>query len=65
MNEIFGYSGYEPFAGLLVIVCGDFLQLPQVKGLTVYGSAASIKGFIVLDLWKKFHMVELTEVMRQ
>ena len=65
MNEIFGYSGNEPFAGLLVIVCGDFLQLPQVKDLTVYSSAASIKGFIVLDLWKKFHMIELIEVMHQ
>ena len=65
MNEIFGYSRNEPFAGLLVIVCGDFLQLPQVKDLTVYSSAESIKGFIVLDLWKKFHMVELIEVMHQ
>ena len=65
MNEIFGYSGNEPFAGLLVIVCGDFLQLPRVKDLTVYSGAASIKGFIVLDLWKKFHMVELIEVMHQ
>ena len=24
LNEIFGYSGNEPFAGLPVIVCGDF-----------------------------------------
>ena len=28
LNEIFGYSGNEPFAGLPVIVCGDFFQLP-------------------------------------
>ena len=65
LNEIFGYSGNEPFAGLPVIVCGGFLQLPPVKGLPVYSSAASIKGFIALDLWRKFQMVELTEVMRQ
>ena len=32
MNEIFGYSGNEPFAGLLVIVCGIFFRLPPVKG---------------------------------
>ena len=65
LNEIFGYSGNEPFAGLPVIVCGYFFQLPPVKGLPVYSSAASIKGFIALDLWRKFQMVELTEVMRQ
>ena len=40
-------------------------QLPSVKGIPVYSSAASITGFIALDLWRKFQMVELTEVMRQ
>ena len=64
LNGIFGYSGNESFAVLLVIVCGDFFQLPPVKNLPVYSSAASIKGFIVLDLWRKFQMVELTEAMR-
>ena len=64
-NKIFWYSGNEPFAGLPVIVCGDFFQLPQVKGLLVYSSAASIKGFIALDLRRKFQMLELTEVRRQ
>ena len=39
LNEIFGYSGNESFAGLLVIVCGDFFQfkgvarIPQVLHL--------------------------------
>ena len=64
LNEIFGYSGSEPFAGLPVIVCSDFFQLPPVKGRPVYSSAVSIKGFIALHLWRKFQMVELTEVMR-
>ena len=62
---MFRYSGKEPFAGLPVIVCGDFYQLPPVKGSPVYSSATSIKGFLALDLWKKFQMVELIEVMRQ
>ena len=62
LNEIIWYSGNEPFAGLPAIVCSDFFQLPPVKGLPVYSSAASI---IALDLWKKFQMVELTEVMLQ
>ena len=65
LTEIFRYSGKEPFAGLPVIACGDFYQLPPVKGSPVYSSATSIKGFLALDLWKKFQMVELTEVMHQ
>ena len=65
LTEIFRYSGKEPFAGLPVIACGDFYQLPPVKGSPVYSTATSIKGFLALDLWKKFQMVELTEVMHQ
>ena len=41
------------------------MQLPPVKGLPVYSSGASVKDFIALDLWEKFQMVELTEVMHQ
>ena len=65
LTEIFRYSGKEPFAELPVIVCGDPYQLPLIKGSPVYSSATSIKGFVALDLWKIFQMVELTEVMRQ
>ena len=43
-----------------VIVCGDFYQLPPVRGLPLYSSTASIKGLIILDLWHKFKMAELT-----
>ena len=50
--------------GLMVIVCSDFFQLPPVKDLPVYRSAASIKGFIALELRRKFQMVEITEVLR-
>ena len=50
LNEIFRYSGKKPFAGFPVIVCGDFYQLPPVKGSPVYSSATSIKGFLALDL---------------
>ena len=65
LNGIFGYSGQLPFAGMSVIVCGDFYQLPPVRGLPVYSSTTSIKGLLILDLWHKFKMAELTEVMRQ
>ena len=43
----------------------DFYQLTPVKGSPVYSSTTSIKYFHALDLWKKYQMVELTEVMRQ
>ena len=59
LNEIFGYLN----AGPPVIVCGHFYQLPQVKGLQIYSSATSIKGFLPLDFWKKLQMAGLTEVM--
>ena len=65
LNEIIGYSGNEPFAGLSFILFCDFFQLPLAKGLPVYTSAASKKGFIALDLRRKFQIVELTEVMHQ
>ena len=65
LTEIFRYSGNEPFSGLPIIVSGNFLHLPPVKGLPGYCSAASIKGFIALDLRRKLRMVELTEVLRQ
>ena len=65
LTEIFRYSSKEPFSGLSVIVCGDIYQLPPVKGSPFCNSATSIKGFLALDLWRKFQMVQLTEVMRQ
>ena len=52
------------FVGLMVIVCGDFFQLPPVKDLSVYRSSASVKGFIAVELMRKFQMVEITEVLR-
>ena len=53
------------YAGMSVIVCGDFHQLPPVRGLPVYSSTISTKGLLTLNLWLKFKMAELTEVMRQ
>ena len=61
----FGLSGSIYFDGLLLLVCGDFLQLPQVKGSPVYSSSKSIRGLVVLKIRKKFRMVELAEVMRE
>ena len=43
----------------------DFQPSPPVKGSSIYSRGTSIKGFLALDLWKIFQMVELTKVMRQ
>ena len=39
LNEVFGYSGKEPFVGLSVIVSGDFYHLPLVKDSPIYSSS--------------------------
>ena len=52
----------QDFRSLFAVI---FFQLPPLKGLPVYSSGASIKCFIALDLWRKFQMVELTEIIRQ
>ena len=65
LNEIFGVSTDLPFAGLPVLVCGALYQLPPVKGAPIYYSTDNIKGYLSLELWNNFKVVELTEVMRQ
>eukprot|EP00026_Physarum_polycephalum_P002412 Phypoly_transcript_02418.p1 GENE.Phypoly_transcript_02418~~Phypoly_transcript_02418.p1 ORF type:complete len:933 (+),score=170.69 Phypoly_transcript_02418:169-2799(+) len=48
----------RPFGGIQLVVCGDFFQLPPVKGRFIFESTA----------WKhrcEFTYVELTTVMRQ
>lgn len=64
LNEIFEYLDKEPFVGLSVIVCGDCSKLTPVKGSPAYSSATLITGCLALDLWKKFKMVELAELMK-
>ena len=65
LNKIFGVSTYLSFSGLPVLVCGDLYQLPPVKGAPIYSSTDNIKGYVSLELWNNFKVVELTEVMRQ
>ena len=65
LNETFGVSTVLPFSGLPVLVCGDLYQLPPVKGDPIYSSTNNIKGYLSLELWNNFKVVEFTEVMKQ
>ena len=64
--DIFGYANNcdKPFAGLTIIVEGDFYQLPPVLQRPVFGDYYD-EIFNIYHLWKVFKMCELTEVMRQ
>ena len=62
--EIFGSSDNVPFAGLTVIVVGDFYQLPPVQQRTVYAEYNDAWQNLV-HLWNLFKIAELLEVMRQ
>ena len=64
--DIFGYANNcdKPFAGLTIIVVGDFYQLPPVLQRPVFADYFD-EIFNIYHLWKIFKMCELTEVMRQ
>ena len=62
--EIFGCSPEVPFAGISIIVCGDFYQLPPIQARSVF---ADYKDAMlnICHPWQCFKIAELTEVMRQ
>ena len=64
--DIFGYTNNfdKPFAGLTILVVGDFYQLPPVLQRPVFTDYYD-ELFNIYHLWKVFKMCELTEVMRQ
>ncbi|XP_057310102.1 uncharacterized protein LOC130648098 [Hydractinia symbiolongicarpus] len=64
LTEIFGCADDIPFAGISVIACGDFYQLPPIQARPVY---AEYKDALLnlSHCWKHFKIAELTEVMRQ
>ena len=61
MLEIFGCPNNTPFAGLSIIVVGDFLQLPQVPFHVRYNDSWQN----LVSLWNLFEIVELPKVIRQ
>ena len=44
----------------------DLYQLPpvQAKPVFMFNETETTKGFLMLDLWRKFKLAELTEIMR-
>ncbi|XP_057290232.1 uncharacterized protein LOC130612916 [Hydractinia symbiolongicarpus] len=64
LTEIFGCSDDIPFAGISVIACGDFYQLPPIQARPIYADYKDVL-LNLLHCWKYFKIAELTEVMRQ
>ena len=64
LNEIFG-TAHDVFGGLMVILVGDLLQLPPVRGSRVF-QLNQFNPLLNIDmLWHYFQMIELTEVVIQ
>lgn len=62
--EIFNVPLDIPFAGLAVLIVGDFYQLPPVRGNKVFKLFKN-EFLNICHPWDHFIFFELTEVMRQ
>ena len=67
ISEIFCPGQDFAFGGKSVIVCGDLHQLPPVRAKPrfTFSETETIEGFISSDVWRKFILGELDQVMRQ
>jgi hypothetical protein len=61
LHEIFANESI--FGGINILVFGDLMQLPPVRGSPVFKQPLRQKGSF--DLWSTFSFCELTENMRQ
>ena len=66
LNEIFGPGHDVPFGGKSVLVCEDLCQLLPVceKSVFTFSGTETWEGFICMDVWHKFRLAELDQVMR-
>ena len=67
LNEIFSSGQDILFGGKSMVVCGDLYQLPQVnaKPVFTFNVTETMEGFISMDLWHKFKLAEIDQVVRQ
>ena len=62
--KIFGCSPDILFAGISVIPCRDFYQLPSIQQRPVYAKCDDVM-LNISHCWRLFKIAELTVVMRQ
>ena len=67
LNEIFSPGQDIPFGRKSIAVCGDLYQPPPVnaKPVFTFNLTETMEGFISMDLWHKFKLAELVQVIRQ
>ena len=65
--EIFNIQN-NPFAGKSILFVGDLYQLPPVNSRPIYAALIDFEhptSYVMKDLWERFNIVELDEVIRQ
>ena len=66
LTDILGCNDGTPFAGVSIITCGDFYQLPPIRASPVYAKFIGDQTVLNIEhIWRTFKISELTEVMRQ
>ena len=64
LKETFAMPSSELFAGISILVLGDFYQLPPIRSATTFSNYKN-NALNLYHPWHVFKMVELTQIMRQ